>query len=446
MTATQRVASIPLTSVRWDSAGDTDRRQSPRSVNDDLLELTILMPCLNEEETIEVCIRKALGYLQTSGIRGEVLIADNGSTDRSIVLAEAAGARVVSITDRGYGAALMGGVRAARGVFVIMGDADDSYDFSSLDGFVDRLRQGDHLVMGNRFAGGIDDGAMPWLHRWIGNPVLSWLGRKLFEIPVRDFHCGLRAFRRQTVLNLGLHTTGMEWASELVVASALAKRQISEVPTILHCDGRSRPPHLRSFRDGWRHLRFLLLYSPKWLFLVPGAIAFVAGLLTATVLVVRPVSIGGVGFDIGTLLYATAATMLGYQAMWFAMLTRRYGEQQGFLPSGQHYELVKRHLTLERGLLAGLGLVVLGGVAAVASLARWHHTGFGELDGAQTIRLVAPATLGLILGAQTMLSSLFWSLLGIETNKPQTPRVAIESADSKVISVDFRPVNMASPS
>ena len=447
MTATHR-ADLSISdqeSMRtWNPDRDGDRRTTPRNVADeDTLELTILMPCLNEEETIAVCVRTARSYLERSGVRGEVLVADNGSTDRSIQLAEAEGARVVSVSEKGYGAALMGGVRAARGTFVIMGDADDSYDFSSLDQFVERLRAGDHLVMGNRFAGGIEPGAMPWLHRWIGNPVLSWLGRTLFGIPVRDFHCGLRGFRRQTVLNLGLHTTGMEWASEVVVANALAGRKITEVPTTLRPDGRSRPPHLRSFRDGWRHLRFLLLYSPKWLFLLPGLVAFVVGAVAAATLVVTPVTIGGVGFDIGTLLYACAATVLGYQAMWFAMLTRRYGEQQGFLPPGDRYERVKRLLSLERGLAIGGLLIVAGFGLAVASFARWSGEGFGEMNGAQTIRIVAPATLGLILGFQTVLSSVFWSLLGIETRPAPVARTFVESSDSKVINVQFSNVQVA---
>ncbi len=434
MTATQRVGSM----AQWDPGRDPDRRESAQRVVDpDSVELTILMPCLNEEETIEVCVRSAMGYLERSGVHGEVLIADNGSTDRSIELAEAAGARVVNVPDKGYGAALMGGIRSARGTFVVMGDADDSYDFSNLDPFLERLRAGDHLVMGNRFAGGIEKGAMPWLHKWIGNPALSTLGRVLFRIPVRDFHCGLRGFRRQTVLNLGLHTTGMEWASEVVVANSLARRVISEVPTTLRPDGRSRPPHLRSFRDGWRHLRFLLLYSPKWLFLVPGMVAFVLGALATATLVITPIEVANMGFDIGTLLYACAATVLGYQAMWFAVLTRRYGEQAGFLPTGTRYERVKRVLTLERGLAVGGGLIVLGLVTALASFARWQDTGFGEMNGSQTVRIVAPATLGLILGTQTVLSSLFWSLLGIETRRPPAPRSVTNAHDATVIAVDF---------
>ncbi len=441
MTASNQAAEVVAvqgSQRAWNPQRDGDRRVVPRTTADDgELELTILMPCLNEEETIVACVRTARAYLERSGVVGEVLVADNGSTDRSIELAEAEGARVVSVSEKGYGAALMGGIRAARGRFVIMGDADDSYDFSSLDAFVERLRAGDHLVMGNRFAGGIEPGAMPWLHRWIGNPVLSWLGRTLFGIPVRDFHCGLRGFRRQTVLNLGLHTTGMEWASEVVVANALAGRQITEVPTTLRPDGRSRPPHLRSFRDGWRHLRFLLLYSPKWLFLLPGLVAFIGGALLATALVLTPITIGGVGFDIGTLLYACAATVLGYQALWFAVLTRRYGEVQGFLPAGERYVRIKRSLSLERGLALGALLIVGGLVTAVASFARWSGEGFGAMDGAQTIRIVAPAPRGLILGVQTVLSSVFWSLLGIDTKPSSSARSFVESADSKVINVRF---------
>lgn len=403
------------------AAGRRDERQvqfEPKAASGRQgVELTVLMPCLNEAETVGVCVEKALGFLTSSDIRGEVLVADNGSTDGSQELARQAGARVVDVPDRGYGAALRGGIRSARGRYIIMGDADDSYDFERLEGFVGRLRAGDQLVMGNRFQGGIEPGAMPVLHRVVGNPVLSWLGRLFFRVPVGDFHCGLRGFDRASVERLGLHTTGMEFASEMVVASALAGYTISEVPTTLRQDGRSRPPHLRSFRDGWRHLRFLLLYSPRWLFFYPGLVAFTLGLVATVALCIQPIEIGEVGFDTGTLLYAAAAVVIGYQAVIFALLTRRYGERVGLLPQRDYLNWLKRHISLERGVVLGLALILFGLVLAVASFGRWSDAGFGALDGARTVRIVVPATLGLMLGTQTISASLFWSFMGIELGK-----------------------------
>ncbi|MGQ3257417.1 MAG: glycosyltransferase family 2 protein, partial [Microbacterium aurantiacum] len=263
------------------------------------LELTILMPCLNEAETLEVCIRKARGFLERSGIEGEVLISDNGSTDGSQELAARLGARVTHAPRRGYGAALINGIETARGRFIIMGDADDSYDFENLQPFVDRLREGADLVMGNRFAGGIAPGAMPPLHKYLGNPVLSGIGQLFFRPNVGDFHCGLRGFNRDRIAALGLQTTGMEFASEMVVKATLARPnyRIEEVPTTLKKDGRSRPPHLRSWHDGWRHLRFLLIFAPRWLFVYPGLVAFLLGALAVGVLAFGGIEIGGVGFD-----------------------------------------------------------------------------------------------------------------------------------------------------
>ena len=366
------------------------------------MELTILMPCLNEAETLDRCITNAFQFLRTSGICGEVVVADNGSTDGSPEIARRLGARVVEVPGRGYGAALNGGIAAAKGTYVIMGDADASYDFSNLGDFVESLRSGNDLVMGNRFAGGIEDGAMPWHHRWIGNPVLSWVGRLFFRIPVRDFHCGLRGFKRERVVDLGLHTTGMEWASELVVASAFAGLKISEVPTTLAPDGRSRPPHLRSFHDGWRHLRFLLLYSPRWLFLYPGILMFSVGLGATAALTIGPVEIGGVGLDIGTLLLAVSCTIVGYLALWFAVISRDFAAREGFLPSSPRSNFVKQVWSLERGLFVGTLLLLIGGFLTVVSFLRWRAVGYGALDGAETIRTVAPAVLGLVLGTQTI--------------------------------------------
>lgn len=394
-------------------------------MNGGALELTILMPCLNEAETLQVCVEKARGFLERTGIAGEVLIADNGSTDGSQAIATAAGARVVPVPERGYGAALSAGIEAARGRYVIMGDADDSYDFSRLDAFVEQLRQGADLVMGNRFAGGIAEGAMPPLHRYLGNPVLSLVGRVFFRTKIRDFHCGLRGFSRQKMLDLNLHTTGMEFASEVVVRSVLAGYRIVEVPTTLAKDGRSRPPHLRSWRDGWRHLRFLLLYSPRWLFLVPGLALAVLGAIGSLVLLITPVTVGSVTFDIGTLLYANAALVVGVQAVSFALMTKVYAMEEGFLPRDRRMDRVASWLGLETGLLAGGALIVLGVLAAVLSLNFWDKRGFGALNAADTVRVVVPAVVGFMLGAQVCLNSFFLSILGLgRRNRPP-----VENAD-----------------
>lgn len=388
-------------------------------------ELTVLMPCLNEAETIEACINKAFAYLAKSGVDGEVVIADNGSTDGSQQIAERLGARVVPIADKGYGNALIGGIAAARGRYVIMGDADDSYDFSALDPYVAKLREGYQLVMGNRFRGGIAPGAMPPLHRYLGNPVLSGVGRLFFRPGVRDFHCGLRGFDRQAVLRLQLQTSGMEFASEMVVKACLAGLRIVEVPTTLSKDGRSRPPHLRSWHDGWRHLRFLLVFSPKWLFLYPGAVALILGVAACTVLLFGPVAIGSVGFDVSTMIYATAAAVLGYQAVLFALITTVYAEREGFLPAGPRFRALIDRLTLEHGLLLGIGMFILGLVVAVLQVLRWRATGFGGLDARQAVRIATPAALGLMLGFQTMMSSMFVGILTIPTR-----RLAVADADA----------------
>ncbi|WP_449385556.1 glycosyltransferase family 2 protein [Cellulomonas soli] len=390
-------------------------------------ELTILMPCLNEAETLETCIRKALGYLERAGIDGEVLIADNGSTDGSQAIATGLGARVVDIPEKGYGAALIGGIEAAAGRFVIMGDADDSYDFSSLDPFVEELRGGAQLVMGNRFRGGIEPGAMPPLHKYLGNPVLSGIGALFFKPGVRDFHCGLRGFDRAAVLGLGLRTSGMEFASEMVVKACLARLRIVEVPTTLKKDGRSRPPHLRSWHDGWRHLRFLLVFSPKWLFFYPGVVMLGLGVVASVVLLFGPVEIGSVGFDVSTMIYATAAAVLGYQAVLFSILTKVYAEHEGFLPAGPRFRMITDRLTIERGLLAGIGIFLVGLVVAVLQVVRWGDVGFGELDARAAVRVAVPAALGLMLGFQTMMSSMVVGILTIPTRggtNPAAPETA----------------------
>jgi hypothetical protein len=377
------------------------------------------MPCLNEAETLSLCIDKAQTFLATSGVVGEVIVADNGSTDGSREIARRCGARVVEVPERGYGSALMGGIRAARGRYVIMGDADDSYDFTDLAGFLGCLRAGYDLVMGNRFTGGIRPGAMPPLHRYIGNPVLSGIGRVFFKAPVGDFHCGLRGFRRESILSLDLRTPGMEFASEVVVKACLNGLRITEVPTVLHPDGRSRPPHLRSWRDGWRHLRFLLIFSPKWLFLYPGIFALTIGGIVTLVLMIRPVTLGAITLDVGTMLYSAALAFLGYQAVLFAMLTKVYAAAEGFLPVGRGFQRIRDHLTVEAGVLVGLLLFILGLAGGAFSLLRWGDTEFGQLNAAQTIRTVLPAVLGLIFGFQTILFSMFMGILAVRRSAPK---------------------------
>jgi glycosyltransferase involved in cell wall biosynthesis len=376
-----------------------------------MTELTILMPCLNEAATVGKCVEKARGFLQRAGLDGEVLVADNGSTDGSPALAERAGARVVAVAERGYGAALAGGIAAARGRYVVMGDADDSYDFSQLGPFVDKLREGYPLVMGNRFRGGIRPGAMPSLHRYLGNPVLSFLGRLLFRAPVGDFHCGLRAFDRGAVAALELRTRGMEFASELVVKAALAGWRIAEVPTTLAPDGRGRPPHLRSWRDGWRHLRFLLLFSPRWLFLYPGLALLALGLLLTGLLRVGPLRVGEAGLDIHTMLYASAAALLGLQLCLFALFARLSAQASGLLPRQPALSRLLAVLTLERGLLIGLALAAAGFLWSAAAFWQWRESGFGALDPRVVMRDTIPASALMVGGMQVMLASFLVSLL-----------------------------------
>ncbi|MEV8358988.1 glycosyltransferase family 2 protein [Microbacterium sp. NPDC076895] len=386
-------------------------------------ELTILMPCLNEAETLAVCIDKAKGYLDRSGVNGEVLIADNGSTDGSQEIARSHGARVVDVPVKGYGAALIGGSEAAAGDYVIMGDADDSYDFTSLDPFLERLRAGDDLVMGNRFLGGIEPGAMPPLHKYLGNPVLTWIGRILFRSPIRDFHCGLRGYNRQSILDLELCTTGMEYASEMVVKSTLAGLRVSEVPTTLSKDGRSRPPHLRSWRDGWRHLRFLLIFSPNWLFLIPGLIALVLGIGGSLALLLGPARIGPVGLDIASQVYLAALATVGYQSILFGVLTKLYAEREGFrLPRGRNFTWLAKRMTLEALALVGFGLFLIGLIGLIIQLAAWGSQGYGPLDAADTVRVAVPAALMMILGAQTIMAGLFLGILTIPTRSVDVMR------------------------
>ena len=377
-------------------------------------ELTILMPCLNEAETLAVCIQKARRFLSEQNITGEIIIADNGSSDGSCEIAVANGARVVTVAEKGYGAALKGGMQQALGRYIIMGDADDSYDFLNLSPFLDKLRAGYELVMGNRFMGGIQQGAMPFLNRYLGNPVLTLIGRTFFSKAVGDFHCGLRGFDRERVLQLDLQGDGMEFASEMVVKASIQQLKIIEVPTHLYPDGRSRRPHLRPWRDGWRHLRLLLLFSPRWLFLFPGLTLMLLGCSLMAVLAGGPVSIGGVNLDIHTMLFSSVFMIIGMQAVSFAVFARTIADtHMGLLKRAQNKPRLPKLFTLERGLIIGLVLLSLGVAGAGYSFWYWQHQAFGPLLPTQMMRILIPATTSMIIGLQIIFSSFFMSLLGL---------------------------------
>jgi hypothetical protein len=404
--------SIP-TAQPVESDGNVERTET--------VELTVLMPCLNEAETVATCVRSARRFLDENGLRGEVLIADNGSTDGSQRLAEQAGARVLTVRERGYGNALIGGIAAARGTYVVAGDADDSYDFQALGPFLDQLRAGADLVMGDRFAGGIAPGAMPTLHRYLGNPVLSAIGRLLFHSPVRDFHCGLRGMRRSSMLALDLQAPGMEFASEMVVRATLAGFRVTQVPTTLRPDGRSRPPHLQSWSDGWRHLRFLLLYSPRWLFLIPGLTAMLLGLVFGGLIVAAPLRIAGVSLDVASLVIASAMVVTGFQAVQFAVFSKASAMSKGYLPPDLRIVRLMRVVTLGRALLAGGILALAGLVGLFISLRYWQSRGYGALDPEHVLRLVIPSATALMLGSQTILGGAFLSILGISPGRSPRP-------------------------
>lgn len=381
------------------------------------LELTIVMPCLNEAETLKICIDKAMKYLNDNNISGEVVIGDNGSTDGSQDIARSCGARIVDIPRKGYGSALMGAIQAAKGKYVIMGDSDDSYDFSNLNAYLEKLREGFDLVMGNRFKGGIAKGAMPFLHYYLGNPVLSFIGKLFFGGGVNDFHCGLRGFRQDIVTVLNLQTTGMEFASEMVVKAQINKLKIIEVPTTLSVDGRTRPPHLRTWRDGWRHLRFLLLYSPKWLFLIPGLTLMIIGLILFVLIQQGPVQLMNIHFDTNTLLYAGAFVVIGFQAVNFAVFTRIYAIQQGFLPKNSTLDKLYNFLTLEAGLIVGVLITIAGLGGSIYSLYLWDLQDFGQLNYSSILRVVIPSVFAIMMGLQTIFSSFFLSFLGLNQKK-----------------------------
>jgi glycosyltransferase involved in cell wall biosynthesis len=378
------------------------------------MELTILMPCLDEALTIETCIRKARAYLDRKGIEGEVLVADNGSADGSPSRAAAAGARVVHVDRKGYGAALIGGIEAANGRFVIMADADDSYDFADLDGFVDRLRHGFELVVGNRFAGGIMPGAMPILNRYVGNPLLSFIGRTLFSSPVSDFHCGLRGFDRDAILGLKLRATGMEFASEMVVKASLAQLSIAEVPTTLHPDGRQRSSHLRPWRDGWRHLRFMLLRSPQWLFIYPGLILAALALAGATWVAIEPRHLLGITLDVNTLLYLSMALITGVQIYFFGLFAMAFAQKMRF-PVATGFPQRLLHLASRQGtIVVGVCLVLLGTSGAIYAIIQWGQVSFGALFPSQMMRITIPAVTTLAIGTQILFGALLLGFIDLE--------------------------------
>jgi len=385
--------------------------------NDDNIELTILMPCLNEEETLGVCIDKARGYLEKHNVNGEVLIADNGSTDASISIAEEKGARVVNVERKGYGAALQGGIKNAKGKFIIMGDADDSYDFVNLQKFVDKLRDGYDLVMGNRFKGGVKKGAMPFLHKYLGNPVLSFIGRLFFKIPVGDFHCGLRGFNKEKITSLKLHTTGMEFASEMVVSSALNKFKIAEVPTTLSPDGRTSAPHLNTWRDGWRHLRFLLMYSPRWLFFYPSLLVFAFGISLTAALFSGPVTfISGITLDVHSVIVASFSTLVGAQGMFLSVVTRRYAVMKGFLPENEKHSWIFKLMTLEKVIAVAIVLFIAGFAGAFHSVSVWLSADMGPLEYGSLVRELMISGTAIALAIQSGFTAFFAEILNIRTD------------------------------
>ncbi len=379
------------------------------------MELTILMPCLDEALTVETCVRKALAYLKRRGIVGEILVADNGSMDGSQSIAQAAGARVVRVDRRGYGAALIGGIEAARGRYVIMADADDSYDFTDLDGFVDGLRHGFALVVGNRFKGGIRPGAMPIMNRYLGNPVLTFIGRSLFSSPVGDFHCGLRGFDREAILKLGLRSAGMEFASEMVVKASLAQLPIAEVPTTLSPDGRQRSSHLKPWRDGWRHLTFMLLRSPQWLFLYPGIALTVIGLIGAGVLTIGPRRILGIlTLDINALLYFSVASIVGLQLSYFGLFATALARKMKLQIATGFPDRLARLASLHSAVVLGILLVFVGFGGAVLAIVQWGNVSFGALVPSQSMRLTIPAVVTLAIGTQVLFGAFMLGFINID--------------------------------
>ena len=390
------------------------RAPKQRSSTATAVEVTVVMPCLDEAETLAKCIRHAQSAIAKGGLSAEIIVADNGSTDGSQQIARDLGARLVDVSRQGYGSALIGGIDAAQGRFIVMGDADDSYDFEAIGDLIDKLREGYDLVVGNRFMGGIQPGAMPWSHRWVGNPVLTFISRVFFHAPVGDTHCGLRAFKKDAYQKMRLRATGMEFASEMVIKASLKGMRITEVPVILRPDGRSRPPHLKTWRDGWRHLRFMLLFSPRWLFLYPGLALFAVGVVLSALLLAGPLHVAGVRLDIHTLLVAGFLALIGYQLVLFAVFTKIFAVRMGFHPPHPVLERLFKFITLEVGLLAGALMVLAGIVGLVLAVASWQSVGFGNLNPSLTMREVIPAVLLLAIGTQTVFASFFISILSID--------------------------------
>jgi glycosyltransferase involved in cell wall biosynthesis len=389
------------------------------------LDLTILMPCLNEAETIARCIEKGKIGIQKSGVRGEILVADNGSTDGSQAIAEKLGARVVIIKEKGYGSALIGGSRAAHGRWILMGDADDSYDFTEADRFVKKFQEGFELVMGCRLPvgrGTILPGAMPWKNRWLGNPVLSFIGRLFFKCPAHDFHCGLRGYSKDAFEKMDLQTTGMEFASEMVIKATLKQLKITEVPVTLSKDGRSRPPHLKPWRDGWRHLRFMLLFSPRWLFLFPGIALCILGLAVSAPLSYANFQIGAVKFNVGTLDVSCMTLIVGFQLVAFAFFTKVFAIAEGLLPDDPKLTRILKVLTLEKSIVLGI-LILLAGIVLLARAAwYWQQVHFtAELSPEENLRRLIPAVTLIVLGVQGIFSSFFMSALGLKTANRRPP-------------------------
>jgi glycosyltransferase involved in cell wall biosynthesis len=388
-------------------------------------QVTILMPCLNEAETLEVCIKKAWQGINDAGILGEVVIADNGSTDGSIEIAGRLGARVVHVTEKGYGCALRGGIEGSNAPWIIMGDSDDSYDFSDIRGFLAKLKDGYDLVMGCRLPSGggrIMPGAMPWKNRWIGNPSLSLLGRILFRTPIHDFHCGLRAFTKDAYERMHLQTTGMEFASEMVMKATLWKMRVTEVPTTLHPDGRSRPPHLKPWRDGWRHLRFMLIYSPRWLFLVPGLLLAMNGGVVTMLLFCQSIVVEGVKFDTGTMMLAAMGLIIGTQLVGFAASTKVFAIGEGLVPENSKYSFLFNIFNLERGLILGFMVLLAGFSILLKAFLDWGAASYGAISYSDNMRLLIFGATGFILGIQFIFTSFFLSVLGLKTRTRVPPK------------------------
>lgn len=379
--------------------------------------VSVVIPCLNEAETLESVIRQVQAAIAKGPLDAEVIVADNGSDDGSQEIAARLGASVVHVSERGYGSALRGGIMAARGEFIVMGDADGSYDFSGIDAFVAKLREGNDMVMGNRFKGGIQPGAMPWKNRWIGTPVLSALNRLFFRTRIGDVNCGLRGFTKTAFLKMDLQTTGMEFASEMVIKASLLRMPIAEVPTILRPDGRTRAPHMRPWRDGWRHLRFMLLFSPGWIFMGPGVAMFAIGLVGSALLLRGPLRVGSTVLDIHTLLVMAFLTIVGYQIIVFAVSTRTFATQVGLLPDSPVLSRLYRYVRLETGLLVGGVATLLGLVGLGLAFASWSSVGFERLNPSVTMRQLIPAVVLLALGVQTVFASFFLSMLGMHTSR-----------------------------